>query len=297
MTRELALDAINASDNSENMTRAIVFLGKEGTVADISTLLPFAMSATANPEVKKYAVWAICFLIKENMLNKFSELTADMRQKLATIMHTLDPHVINDISADLMLEDEERRLTALQVLGLLRFHPQVKEILTRLLQDHDSKIKATAVNLLGKVLGPDDLRIVIALLNDKDKRVRANTVEAIESLGNKRLIPLLLKHRKDSNNRIRANVLKALYSLGYTNIEKDLLDMLRSNDDPPKASALWVITQVNYNKSENVGEAACACLQSLNKMVRDNAMAAMKIMAAAGVPRCDEYLGKYGLSV
>ena len=54
------------------------------------------------------------------------------------------------------------------------------------------KDQATAVNLLGKFVGPNDHDLIMSLLNDKDKRVRANTVEALERLGNKRLVPILL---------------------------------------------------------------------------------------------------------
>ena len=78
------------------------------------------------------------------------------------------------------------------------------------MQDRDVKVRATAINLFGKVIGPNDHQIILSLLGDEDKRVKANTIEALESLGNKRMVPVLLRLRRDPNNRIRGNVLKAL---------------------------------------------------------------------------------------
>ncbi|MDR0330248.1 MAG: HEAT repeat domain-containing protein [Chitinispirillales bacterium] len=291
MTREEALIEIKAPGNTENTVFAMRLLCKAGTVTDISTLMPIATGNTANPAIKKLATEAICSIIKESLLTRFGDLTSDMRQKLATILQTLDPRIINEISKDLLSNDNDRRLSALQMLGILRRHPKVKDLLTRLLQDRDAKIKATAVSLLSKMMGPHDQDMVISLLSDEDKRVRANTVEALESLGNPRLVPVLVKHRKEPNNRIRGNVLKALYNLGHTDIEEDLLEMLTSSEPLQKASALWVISQVKYDKSPRVIDAAGECLLYNDKIVHKNAVAALNNVASARSLGYVRYLG------
>ncbi len=290
MTRDEALSEIKTFQSVENVIFAMRIIAKVGTVTDIFTLMPIATNNSTNPSIKKLATDAICSIIKESLLTKFNELTPDMRQKLAKILQTLDPKIINDLSRDLLSNDNERRLSALQMLGILKRHPHVKDVLARLLQDKDVKIKATAVALLGKMIGPNDQHLVLMLLSDEDKRVRANTVEALESMGDPQLLPILSQYRKDPNNRIRGNVLKALYNLGQTGIEEDLLDMLTATDPLQKASALWVITQLKYN-NKKVIDAAGACLLCDNKMVHRNAEAAM---TAIGTPRCMGYLNYLG---
>jgi HEAT repeat protein len=252
--------------------------------------MPVASSNSTNPVVKKLAVEAICSIIKESLITRFNELTMDMRQKLAIILQTLDPKIINEISKDLLSNDSERRLSALQMLGILRRHPRVKDLLTKLIQDRDPKIKATAVSLLGKMMGPNDLQTVTALLTDPDKRVRANTVEALENLGNPRLVPVLFRFRKEPNNRIRGNVLKALYNLGHTDIEEDLLEMLTGPEPLNKASALWVLSQIKY-KSAKIVDAAGACLLCNDKVVHKNAVTALNTLKT---PRCLGYLKYLG---
>ncbi|MDR2693904.1 MAG: HEAT repeat domain-containing protein [Chitinispirillales bacterium] len=291
MTRDEALSEIKHFRSLENVIFAMRIIAKIGTVSDIFTLMPIATNNSANASIRKLATDAICSIIKESLITKFNELTPDMRQKLAKILQTLDPKIINDLSKDLFSNDTERRLSALQMLGILRRHPRVKDIAVKLLQDKDTKIRATAITLLGKMMGPNDQHMVLMLLGDDDKRVRANTVEALESMGNQLMIPVLIPYRKDPNNRIRGNVLKALYNLGQTDIEEDLLDMLTSTDPLQKASALWVITQIKYNSNKKVIDAAGACLLCDNKMVYRNAEAAL---TAVGTPRCMGYINYLG---
>jgi len=291
MTRDEALLEIKNFNSMESVIFAMRIIAKIGTVSDIFTLMPIATNGATNPSIRKLATDAICSIIKESLLTRFNELTPDMRQKLAKILQTLDPRVINDLSKDLFSADTERRLSALQMLGILKRHPHVKEILAKLLQDKDSKVKATAITLLGKMMGPNDQHMVIMLLGDEDKRVRANTVEALESMGNPQMIPILSPYRKDPNNRIRGNVLKALYNLGDTDIDEDLMEMLTSADPLQKASALWVITQIKYKGSKRVIDAAGSCLLCDNKMVHRNAEAAL---TAVGTPRCMGYINYLG---
>jgi HEAT repeat protein len=291
MTRDEALLVIKNPGNTENIAFAMRLLAKAGTVSDIFAVMPLATSNATNPSIRKMATETICSIIKESLLTRFNDLTGDMRQKLATILQTLDPRIINDLSKDLLSNDNERRLSALQMLGILRRHPRVKELLAKLLQDKDPKIKATAVSLRGKMMGPNDQQMVMTLLNDEDKRVRANTVEALESLGNPRLVPALFKYRKEPNNRIRGNVLKALYNLGHTDIEEDLLEMLTSKEPLQKASALWVISQVKYDRSARVIDAAGACLMNNDKIVHKNAMMALNNL---GTPRSLGYVKYLG---
>lgn len=281
------LDNVRKSLDSQEpaiVAKGLQLIGRFGKLADLSAVLNFTKS---NINILKMAaVSAASELIRSNLITHFDKMEPAMRQKLGTIMETLAPPVIDDIQKDLFCDDDLRRVRAIQILGLLKKNPRIREILANLVQDRNEKIRATAVNLLGKIVGPEDQELVLSLLNDKDKRVRANTVEALESVGNKKIVPLLLRFRKDPNNRIRGNVLKALFNLGFTDIEKDLLEMLENPDDFLRASGLWVISKIGIH-SVTLEDQSGYHLLSDNEMVLINAKNALKSL---GTPRALGYL-------
>lgn len=283
MDLNIAKTNLKAND-SESVISALRIIAKNGTLVDLPDMISLVKSPRFS--VKKTAIECTCQLIKENLLTHFNELESQIRDKLGLLLQSLDPKIVDGIGKDLYCKDDERRLRAVQILGLLKKNPRVKDIMVKLIQDKDVRIKATAVNLLGKIIGPNDHELILSLLSDNDKRVRANTVEALECLGNKRLIPILLRFRKDLNNRIRGNVLKALYNLGFKEIEPDLLEMLKANNNLMKASALWVITQLKIS-SRLLEDTAGECLLSEDEMVLSNAQKALKAM---GTPRSQGYL-------
>ncbi len=258
--------------------------GSAGKLSDLQTILGFLKHR--DERVKTAAAKAAAALIKENLISRYDELEKEVREKLGQLLHSLDPRIVDEISKDLYCESEERRLRAIQILGLLKDNPRIREVLVNLVKDRNEKVRATAVVLLGKVLGPNDQDLILSILSDPDKRVRANTIEALESLGNKRLIPILLRFRKDGNNRIRGNILKALYNLGYTDIEADLLEMIGSRNEFMKASALWVVSQIDLS-SAKIEDAAGRAFLSENEMVIRNAK---KALSKLSTPRSLGYL-------
>lgn len=273
-----------ASPHAPVIITGLAALGIQGELSDLQKILPFLKHEQS--EVKAAATTAACTLILENLISRFNELQIGVRNKLGVLLESLDPSIVDEIGKDLYGDSDERRLRALQTLGLLRKNPRIREILAKLIQDRDVKIRATAVNLMGKVIGPNDHDLILSLLNDKDVRVRANTVEALESLGNKRIVPILLRFRKDQNNRIRGNVIKALYTLGFTDVEQDILDMLGLPTDLMKASALWVVAQIKL-ATKALEDAAGFNLQVENDMVVTNAR---KALIALATPRAAGFL-------
>ena len=264
--------------------KALELLGESGKLTDLQPMLTF--KKVSSNQLVQTAIVACSNLIRNNLITHFHELTPEVRQKLGTIMESLSPQIIDEIGKDLYCLDDSRRLRAVQILGLLKKNPTTRDILAKLVQDRDEKIRATAVSLLGKLVGPNDHDTIMSLLNDKDKRVRANTVEALERLGNKRLVPILLRFRKDPVNRIRGNVLKALYTLGFTEIVDDLVYMLDHNDLLMKASALWVVSQIKLSDPKLEDRAGLNFLSD-NEMVFTNAK---KALLAVNSPRAQGYV-------
>ena len=267
---------------------ALKILKEHGSLSDLPNIIP--LTKHDQSVIQKTAVSTLCTIIREKLVSGFHDLAPDVRKKLGSLMGSLNPEIVKEISKDIYSKDETRRLRAVQTLGLLKRNPQIRILLAKLVTDRDVKIRATAVNLLGKIIGPNDQDIILSLLKDEDKRVRANTVEAIESLGNKRMVPILLRFRKDPSNRIRGNVLKALYSLGVSDIESDLMEMLKSDDNFMKASALWVISQAKISSRE-IEDTAGYFMLSDNEMVVINAT---KALSAMNTPRSSGYFKYLG---
>lgn len=284
---------ILTSKESPHLTQALEKLAHEGKPADLQAILTHV--ASPSPQIKQTAVSAACTIIRENLMNSWNDLPEAVRHKLGTLLHSLSPTVVDELGKDLYSEEEVRRVRAVQVLGLLRDNPRVRDILAKLIQDRNVRVRATAVNLLGRIISFEDRdrELILSLLNDKDKRVRANTIEALEALGNKRVVPILLRFKADPNNRIRGNVLKALHTLGYSGVETELKTMLESNDPYMKASALWVLSQTKLSDND-LHDKAGFYLLSENDMVASNAKRALEMIAT---PRARGYLTYLGTIV
>jgi HEAT repeat protein len=270
--------------STDSTLAALKILGKNGKLNDLQPVL--ALVKSTNASIQNAAIQASSSLIKENLITYYHEIEQSVREKLGQLLHSLDPSVVNEISNDLYSDIEERRVRAVQILGLLKKHPQLREILAKLIHSKDVKIRATAVNLLGRIIGPNDHDLILSLLNDKDQRVRANTIEALESLNNKRIVPILLRFRKDQNNRIRGNVLKALYNLGFHDIEPDLSEMLKSTNHLMQASAIWVMSKIKFT-SGTIEDLIAFCLLSDHDVVTNNAKKTLRHM---NTPRAKGYL-------
>jgi HEAT repeat protein len=279
MNGEMARKILTSPDAGDAAAIALETLGEKGELTDLQVMLAFVKNA--DQRIAGIAVVACGNLIRNKLIERFHELDPRVRQKLGAIMESLGPQIIDEIGKDLWCDDDGRRLRAVQILGLLKKNPTIRDILAKLVKDKDEKIRATAVNLLGKIIGPHDHDLIMSLLSDKDKRVRANTVEALESLGNKRFVPILLRFRKDPVNRIRGNVLKALHSLGFSEVSEDIAAMLENADPFMKSSALWVVSRIKI-RSQKIEDLAGLCYLSDNEMVFANAK---KALSALNTPR------------
>jgi len=280
-----------SSATGQSITDKLRQLGSSGKLADLQTVLEYIRHP--QDDIKVLASKTASKIVKENLITNYRHMAHDVRKKLVQLLESLDSRVIDEISQDLYSESNERRLNAIQILGLLKKNPRTKDILATLITDRDVKIRATAVNLLGKVIGPNDFNMILTLLSDSDKRVRANTVEALEQVNNKRLVPILLRFRNDNNNRIRGNVIKALFNLGFTEIENDLLTMLGNSSDLMKATALWVIANTTISSRKLVDAAGKQMLSDSEMIVRNTKNALTKL----GTPRALGYSKYLALTV
>ncbi len=255
----------------QNVIRGIELLRAEGSLADLSALMELMKSELA--QVRQKAVETAADLILRNLIQYFGQIQASVRESLAKLLERLDPAVINRISESLYADEEEKRLRAVQVLGLLGKSAKVTQVVSEMVKDKDRKVRATAVHLLGKHSVGKDMSLAVALLNDPDARVRANTVEALEEIGNPAAVGLLLRFRKDSCNRLRGNALKALWNLGHRNVLDELKEMMASEDYLMRATGAWVIGEIGKDNKDMIDLVASRS-QDENKLVRENVIKA-----------------------
>lgn len=260
-----------ASDDPADVTRGLAFMQSDGSLAELQAVMAHIKSP--QPIVQKTAIDATAGIILRNLIQYFSNIQTNVRESLAKLLQKLDPNVINRIAKELYSDNEDVRLRALQVLGMLGKGSKVLQALSEMVKDRDKKVRATAIHLLGKAVQGKDMSMVLALLNDEDQRVRANTIEAVEEIGNPNAVGLLQRFRKDKSNRIRGNALKALWNLGQKDIMDDLKEMLNSENYLDRASAAWVMGETGKDNREMI-DILASYAQDSNKLVRENVIKA-----------------------
>ena len=284
MNEAMVRENLSRTDKPDLVVTALRFIADHGGLGDLPAVV--AHSRSSHPSIQSAALQAAVAVIRSQLSKNFDDIDESMRQKLVRLLESIHPGVVDEIAKDAICASDAIRLRSLRTLALFRLNPRIRELIAKQVLDKDPKIRATAVLLLGGIIGPGDQHLVISLLSDKDKRVRANTIEALENLGNPKMIPVLVHMRKDPSNRIRANVLKALYSLGHKSIKDDLIEMLSSGNDNMKASGLWVISQTLISARE-IEDAVGACMISESEMVLGNARRALLAM---GTPRASGFI-------
>ncbi len=253
MKHEVALANLKTGDDLL-IIQALVYLGTNGTIHDVNTIAP--LFQYQKNDIRVTARSTAATIIRNSMLDNYSELPKASRKKLGTLLKKLAPDLVYEITHDLQGTEEKHRINAIQILHHIGYDPAVKNLITSLLKSPDHKIRATATRVLGSVLEKNEHRFFQDLLNDPDYRVRANAIESAEQLKDEGLIYLIMRFKADPNNRIRANALKALYSLGRKKVVFEITQMLFEKDSAMVISGLWVIQSLHLITLEIIEKCA-----------------------------------------
>ena len=133
---------------------------------------------------------------------------------------------------------------------------------TSVLYCAEDNIRATAVAMLRRVENPTLARVFLEMMKDKNDRVRANAVEGLgKCLEGPQLTNFLMPLVEDRNNRVRANVLVLLLKQGIRQAERYLSDMVLHANALYRASAAYVLGEIPYAPSRRV---------MLNTLLDDN---------------------------
>ncbi len=255
-------------------SHTLVFLYKSGTLSELKLVMGY-FQACSHPKLKQTAVKVASHIIRTNLIKNYQSLKPSMCKSLAKLMGGMDPQVVNAIADDLKSENNEIRLHAICILGLMGTNPRTRELLEELVTDRSEKVRATAISLMKELVDRKDMTLIIKMLKDTDNRVVANTVETIESIQRPQQAILLVKYMDHPNNRVRGNVLKALWNLGHYDIYKSMQNMAEDPEDYlMRTSACWVMGELFNDTDYEYLALLSTCLQDKHPLVRENAIKA-----------------------
>lgn len=283
MNHEVAIKNLSTNDDLL-IIQSLVYLGNNGTMQDVNAIAPLFQHK--EHDIRLAARGTAATIIKESMLQNYSDMPAPARKKLGKLLRKLAPDLVYEITHDLQSSEESRRINAIQILHHIGYDPNVKNLIASLLKSPDRKIRATATSVLGSVLSKNEHRFLQDLLGDPDERVRANAIESIEELNDEGLMYLLIRFKQDPNNRIRANALKAMYKLGRKKVQVEITQMLFETDPNMVLSALWVIRSLKITSMEVI-ERCATLMKSNNKQLAKSAHITLERMDS---PIAKQYL-------
>jgi len=144
---------------------------------------------------------------------------------------------------------EEKSISVLNALTNTLYKSKneaVEVIMHYPLEKLDSISKANLARALGVLITPNSLNILIKLLDDLDSRVRANTIESLGKYrDNSYLVNLILPYLRDDNHRVKAAAASILWKMGILNAMQTLKNMLNTTNELVQKSAAFVLSTLS----------------------------------------------------
>jgi len=166
--------------------------------------------------------------------------------------------MVSDLERALGADEVTVRLLAVEVAAELREPAAAPLLVRRFREEPDSKVRATMVVALGKLLGRkiDSMDALEPSLADHNPRVRASGIQALAQIGITESASLVAPFINDPESRIRANAAVASSRLnmeqGTHEAREILLDMYDSGDEICQLSALFGLGEIGDEKSVQV---------------------------------------------
>jgi HEAT repeat protein/cellulose biosynthesis protein BcsQ len=140
------------------------------------------------------------------------------------------------------------RATSMEVLGKLGGKPAVDALLAGL-QDSDERVKVAAVKALGLVRDPRAMGPLVGRLKDRSPDVRAVVVETLGRFGGPQVLDALLLRLGDDHPRVRAVVVAVLGELGEPYTVTRLISLMESKTIPVRKAAIEALGRIGDPKS------------------------------------------------
>jgi HEAT repeat protein len=197
----------------------------------------------------------------------FYDLSPDKRAKLVEQIETeiyqdLLKRASDHIHKYFIDEDTYIRKSAYLAIGRIYFnYREVKEtvidVLAKLFNDPDFKVRQTVINALGEIGKREDKNVWDVFekgLKDQHHSVRNAVIGSLKKMGEKNPKPVLSfskKHLHNPNPEIRRQVIHGVELRGRTHPE-EVLPLLKEVQDEQNDQGLFVLDQPKYKRVRNI---------------------------------------------
>lgn len=218
--------------------------------------------------------------------------------KKSTAAGKTSPSSIEDIITQKIRESLSSKNPELRLKGVSEAaassNPALARPLAELIsRESDPKIRAAAVNAIGRVGARDVLGIIEKALLDSDPRTRANAVEVYGTASPEGLVQSLEPLLADGSNRVKANAALALARTGHAGATAAIAAMASSGDPMTQRSAIYVI--MDLEGREDLVAMLGPLVSSADPAVRSKAIESLGILAGSGSNAASTILSRGGI--
>lgn len=219
--------------------------------------------------VRRLASRRLAMFTFEYYWDAFERLGELQQLAAGRALQKLDSAFEDRLRARLAGGTPDLQIRAMRILRLLGVEAGCARQLMRLSQEGASKVRATAVRLLGRVHNSDAIETASEALTDVDARVQANAIESLEEQGCKPLVEKVGPMLGSVDNRIVANAAKAL-AASLAEALPAIKRLLADRRVEYRLSGLWVMGQLHL--PQLFSEIVRICRMDKNPRVRKRAI-------------------------
>jgi len=213
--------------------------------------------------------------------------------KRPPVAEEVDANISRDRAREaLRSPDPEDRLRCVQAIAKSE-KPDFLDILREAAATETDPLVRSALPLAISIIGSaDDINLIVTrFINDANARVRANAIEALGRIGDKRAYPFIIGFLQDKDNRVRTNAALALNKFGKVNLVQTLQEMLYQPQVWMRDSAAFALQVIKIPEAIPLLEMA---IQDSYLGVRLKAKKALQGLLVKGITEAQAVLDKYG---
>ncbi len=230
-----------------------------------------------------------CAAVADRIIGGLTHDEEQMRMVTARSLAAIGgPECISSLIDALRVSSPDLMEVIVDALGKIgeRFPEQVFQAVAALTDDSRDAIRAGAVQILGRLGGPDCHARISLAFKDESARVRQAALGTLDSLPGEERDTLLKLALTDEDAEVRALAARNLGEWGSESMVETLAPALADEDLWVRANAVRSLGKIN---SERALTLICQALEDSVGLV---AIAALETLGAIGGPEVDEALEK-----
>ena len=190
----------------------------------------------------------------ETYWRNFQNMSVPSRTNAGKAILKIDESVFLQWQKKTTSRNSKDRAQAIQFCCALSWQDEQINIILKLADDIDAKVRSCAMTALGAVTsdsGSIGEERLVAALNDHNMRVRANAIDALFFRNVTWAQSHIEQCLQSNHNRIRANAIKALLTWRVNSAAKAIKNMSKDIRPQHRQSAQWVIKRLKQVKTQN----------------------------------------------